>query len=63
MCGPNPPPSLAREMHAAWVGFVTTGDPGWPPYGQAGRPAWIFDAPGYLAHDPLAAEGRLWPEL
>nr|BFE78714.1 hypothetical protein GCM10020093_013150 [Planobispora longispora] len=63
MCGPNPPPGLAREMHAAWVAFVTCGDPGWPPYGQEGRPTWIFDAPGHLAHDPLAEESRLWRDL
>ncbi|MBG0830300.1 carboxylesterase/lipase family protein [Planomonospora sp. ID67723] len=62
MCGPNPPPGLARDMHAAWVAFVTTGDPGWPPFGEDGRPTWIFDAPGRLAHDPLAEEGRLWRE-
>ncbi|WP_068923373.1 carboxylesterase/lipase family protein [Planobispora rosea] len=63
MCGPNPPPDLAREMHAAWVAFVRCGDPGWPPYGQDGRPTWIFDTPGHLAHDPLAEESRLWRGL
>ncbi|GAA4092454.1 carboxylesterase/lipase family protein [Nonomuraea soli] len=28
--GPDAPRALAAEMHAAWVRFVRTGDPGWP---------------------------------
>lgn len=33
LAGPDAPASLAREMHAAWVSFITTGDPGWPAFG------------------------------
>ncbi|WP_063727203.1 carboxylesterase/lipase family protein [Streptomyces sp. RTd22] len=29
LLGPDVPPSLAAEMHGAWVRFATTGDPGW----------------------------------
>jgi para-nitrobenzyl esterase len=29
VAGPNPPQELADQMHAAWVRFITTGDPGW----------------------------------
>ena len=29
--GPNPPRELAQATHAAWVAFVTHGDPGWRP--------------------------------
>ncbi len=29
LLGPDIPPSLATEMHGAWVRFATTGDPGW----------------------------------
>ncbi len=29
VAGENPPQDLADEMHAAWVRFITTGDPGW----------------------------------
>jgi para-nitrobenzyl esterase len=30
LLGPAPPPArLATRMHAAWVRFATTGDPGW----------------------------------
>ncbi|MFC4061666.1 carboxylesterase/lipase family protein [Planomonospora corallina] len=63
LCGPNPPRSLAEDMHTAWTRFAATGDPGWPPYGGPGRPVRIFDVPGRLARDPLAAEGRLWRDL
>jgi para-nitrobenzyl esterase len=42
LLGPGEPPQpLATEMHAAWVAFAHTGDPGWPPHGcrafSAGR--------------------------
>lgn len=30
------PQELADRMHAAWVDFITTGDPGWPAYRDAG---------------------------
>ena len=42
LAGPDAPQELAAEMNAAWVGFVTDGDPGWPPYG-AGRQTRLFD--------------------
>lgn len=34
LAGPDAPRDLAAEMNAAWVGFVTSGDPGWPAYGR-----------------------------
>ena len=32
VAGPTPPQELADQMHAAWVRFVTSGDPGWAPW-------------------------------
>lgn len=29
VAGPHPPQGLADDMHAAWVRFLATGDPGW----------------------------------
>ena len=29
VAGPHPPQELADQMHAAWVRFIATGDPGW----------------------------------
>ncbi|MFC8826970.1 carboxylesterase/lipase family protein [Streptomyces sp. NPDC057137] len=38
LLGPaEPPASLAEEMHAAWVAFARTGDPGWPPFTRERR--------------------------
>ncbi|MGW0639576.1 carboxylesterase/lipase family protein [Nocardia salmonicida] len=34
LTGPNPPQRIADEMHSAWIGFATRGDPGWPRYGE-----------------------------
>ena len=40
VCGDNPPQVLADEMHAAWVRFIATGDPGWA--GWNGHNAYVF---------------------
>ena len=32
LLGDSPPQGLASAMHAAWVSFMTGGDPGWPEY-------------------------------
>ena len=34
LVGTAAPQPLADEMHGAWVAFVTTGEPGWPAYGD-----------------------------
>lgn len=43
LAGPDAPRRLATEMHAAWISFVKSGDPGWPVYGPR-RQTRIFDA-------------------
>ncbi len=35
LIGDDAPESLARDMHAAWVSFIATGDPGWPAFDEA----------------------------
>lgn len=35
LTGPEPDQRIADEMHRAWVGFATTGDPGWSAYCDA----------------------------
>jgi para-nitrobenzyl esterase len=42
LAGPDAPRGLAVEMNAAWVSFITAGDPGWPVYGS-GRTTRLFD--------------------
>lgn len=43
LTGPHPPQSLADEMHAAAVRFITDGDPGWPAWSTAPGIARVFD--------------------
>lgn len=61
--GGNPPADLAAEMHAAWIRFATTGDPGWQPF-DSSYPVMTFGAtPGSakVQYDPRGDERRSWP--
>ncbi len=58
--GASPPQELADTMHAAWVAFATTGDPGWPKYDLRRRATMRFDTTSVVVDDPLAAERALW---
>ncbi|MEQ3551805.1 carboxylesterase family protein [Pseudonocardia nematodicida] len=35
LVGESPPPDLAAEVHAAWIAFARTGDPGWAAHSAA----------------------------
>ena len=59
VAGPNPPQELADEMHAAWVRFIATGDPGWSTWN--GHNACVFAAEQtdtYAASRLLAAAAQ-----
>ncbi|MFK4085225.1 carboxylesterase/lipase family protein [Kribbella sp. NPDC020789] len=59
--GDAAPQELADTMHAAWVTFATTGDPGWPAYDEATRAVMTFDHPASeLKSAPRAAELAAW---
>jgi carboxylesterase type B len=58
--GNEPPQGLADTMHAAWVAFATTGDPGWPQYDLQHRPAMHFDISPEIVNDPFVRERALW---
>ncbi|MEU5218528.1 carboxylesterase family protein [Streptomyces sp. NPDC020807] len=60
LTGPDAPRDLAEAMHAAWVSFAATGDPGWRPWDPA-RPVMTF-GPGLPAvvESPREAERRAW---
>lgn len=45
LVGPNPAQSVADEMHAAWVAFARTGDPGWPRDSAELPSVRVFDDP------------------
>ena len=55
---------LSAALHEAWGAFATAGDPGWPRYEPAGRPAMIFAEDGpRLEKDPFAPAREMWSGL
>jgi para-nitrobenzyl esterase len=60
LMGTDPPQQLADTMHAAWVAFATTGDPGWPKYDLDRRATMRFDRTSEVVDDPRSAERTLW---
>ncbi|KIC59486.1 carboxylesterase/lipase family protein [Microbacterium hominis] len=54
LAGHDAPADLAREMHRAWVSFITKGDPGWPAFGTE-RMTQIWDAAPRVAPQRRAA--------
>ncbi|WP_153543821.1 carboxylesterase/lipase family protein [Streptomyces sp. RB17] len=60
LAGEGAPRELAEAMHAAWVRFVTTGDPGWQAW-DASHPVRIFgDGEPHTAFGVRDAEIALW---
>ena len=51
---------LADTMHAAWVAFATTGDPGWPTYDPSRRATMRFNLTSQVVDDPRSWERALW---
>jgi para-nitrobenzyl esterase len=60
MTGGAAPQSLADTVHAAWVRFARTGDPGWIRYTSPGRIAMRFGMVSETTRDDRAAERRVW---
>jgi para-nitrobenzyl esterase len=60
LAGSEPPQQLADAMHAAWVAFARTGDPGWPPYDPDRRATMRFGDRCEVVDDPRGDERRLW---
>ena len=63
LTGENPPQALATEMHAVWVAFATTGEPGWHAYTPEQRVVMRFDSASEVIVDPRAEERRAWQPL
>jgi para-nitrobenzyl esterase len=52
--------ALADAMHAAWIAFARTGDPGWPAYDAERRATQRFDTTVETLDDPMGAQRELW---
>ena len=63
LLGEDPPQELADTMHAAWVAFATSGDPGWPTYDLGRRATMRFDTTSQVVDDPRTWERALWEGL
>jgi carboxylesterase type B len=63
LLGTEPPQQLADAMHAAWVAFATSGNPGWPQFDLNRRATMWFDTKQELVEDPRSAERQLWEGL
>ncbi len=60
LLGTDPPQELADAMHAAWISFASTGDPGWPGYDPERRTTMRFNTGSGVVYDPRAWERDLW---
>ncbi|MGW4194618.1 carboxylesterase/lipase family protein [Streptomyces sp. NPDC005004] len=60
LLGPTPPQPLADTMHAAWVSFARTGDPGWPAYDEITRTTMVFAEESAPGKDLRTEERLLW---
>src|SRR3954466_1194248 len=60
LLGDHPPQGLADTIHAAWVSFARSGDPGWPTYHPDRRATMRFDITFTMVNDPRPWERQLW---
>jgi len=58
--GTNPPHELARRMHADFIRFAATGDPGWARYDQRDRATMIYDTASETVLDAAGIEREAW---
>ncbi|MCU1483033.1 MAG: Carboxylesterase [Subtercola sp.] len=57
--GADAPQNLADVVHRAWVQFVSTGDPGWPVYGDERR-VQRLDLNSHVEIDPESYRRTVW---
>lgn len=61
LLGPaKPPAGLAARVHATWVRFAATGDPGWDPYDTDRRATMRIDTEWTQVDDPRGQERQAW---
>ena len=59
IAGADAPQSIAQEMHAAWVRFAKTGNPGWEAWNEK-RPVRMFGAEDAVVYAPREDERSIW---
>ncbi|MEV4436527.1 carboxylesterase family protein [Streptomyces sp. NPDC049585] len=52
--------AVSRELRQAWIGFVTTGDPGWAAYRPGEQLTRVLDARSRTTRYPEQASWRIW---
>src|SRR5262249_27622278 len=60
LIGDAPSAAVAEAVHAVWVNFITTGDPGWAPYDTTTRTVGLLAETTHAVTDPAADERALW---
>jgi para-nitrobenzyl esterase len=61
--GPTPEAeTLSAAIRAAWIGFATDGDPGWPAYDPDRRLTRVFDNPSAVMAYPEERSRAIWQD-
>ena len=60
LMGDDAPAELATRMHAAWISYATSGDPGWVPYERQRRSTMVFNRQSGVVDDAAAADRLAW---
>ena len=60
LIGDTPSQAVADTAHAAWVAFVTSGDPGWAPYTTQTRTTGVLTEELTVVDDPDGDERATW---
>jgi para-nitrobenzyl esterase len=55
--------AIADAMHAAWIAYARTGNPGWPQYDLDRRATKRFDTTLEILDDPMGDERSLWDNV
>lgn len=55
--------AIADDMHAAWIAFARTGNPGWDAYDLDRRATRRFDVEPGIMEDPMGDERELWKTI
>ncbi|MGN6486793.1 MAG: carboxylesterase/lipase family protein [Devosia sp.] len=60
LLGASPPQPLADRMHAAWVTFARSGNPGWPGYDAQQQATMRFNEQSGVVDAPMAWQRTIW---